>query len=455
MVDSFYSLHIKPHRKDELLIYVSAVIADDNNPNFQTVSLPNLVHQDKLIIRLWGKSSVSVSASASGWSLLAQYKVHLNNDLIRIPASVVNDTEGTFHKNAFVMKLSDGQSYTTAKCLDTVSFTSGDKEDDVGHGLEQSYTFDSIRAINSLYKSLVELSATKLKLSRQINELMEKREVNNHPIDISTLDKFVTKQKLINDTISSYIIRLKLSINEIKLFTSNHNDYTTTNEIEFINTQFEPILESLTTSVFPEILQQLRLSTSVIQQVFVIDNVSNSTKFQILGIEFPPTIKKLLEFCYYGAESEPYTVEGINSGLSYIARTIGILAKITNTSLKYKILNVEDKCFIHDISYDGNSPTASMSSSFPLYYCTEMNEKFANNDNTCLRRYSFKNPKFEFALSLLNWDLMLVIHRTNEIFKACTKSEGIDLQLNIPLDCLDNFLWNLQYLMLYLTALTK
>lgn len=440
--DTFYTLS-----SEDVLLYVSEVIPSDNNPNFQLVSLPKLGTELTMSVRLFAKPQNEKMA----WTELLQYTINLNADLVQIPSSLLDESDESFLKaNSVILQLSNDQFYTLKKCLikpiplDSISTTPQLKK--------KSYTFDSIRSTNNIYKSIKELSLIKLKLSNQIDQNIDPQNKGGATSteDLPTLDKFLNKQRLINDTISSQIIRRKVAINETKQFISDHSSIEyTENQIEFINSQFEPLHELETTSIYPETVKQMKMFAEVILDVFVIESVDNSIKFKILDIEFPSTVKQLLDLCYYEENNAAETTIRVNATLAYISQMMLVLAAITKTNLKYSIYWDEDKCHIMD---------RSTSSTFPLFYNPVLNEKVAvSKTSNCIRNHIIRNPTFEFGLNLLNRNLMLLIHHTNELFRRfsqskCIDNRYVDLQLSIPIDCLDNFLWNLQYLVLFLTA---
>ncbi|CAH2350339.1 hypothetical protein CLIB1423_01S07866 [[Candida] railenensis] len=442
ILDTFYTLS-----SEDVLLYVSEVIPSENNPNFQLVSLPKLGTESTLSVSLFANSL----NEKIGWTELLKYTIDLNADLVQIPSSLLDESNESFLKtNSIILQLSNDQFYTIKKCVakpispDSIATTPQVKK--------KSYTFDSIRSTNNIYKSIKELSSIKLKLSNQIDQNInpQNKADATSAEDLPTLDKFVNKQRLINDTLSSQIIRRKVAINETKQFISDHSsiDYTQ-NQIEFINSQFEPIHESETTSIYPETVKQMKKFAEVISDVFIIESVDNSIKFKILDIEFPSTVKQLLDLCYYEENNAAETVIRVNATLAYISQMMSVLATITKTNLKYPIHWKEDKCHIAD---------RSTSSTFPLYYNPVLNEKVAvSKTSNCIRNHIIKNPTFEFGLNLLNRNLMLLIHHTNELFRRfsqskCIDNRYVDLQSSIPIDCFDNFLWNLQYLVLFLTA---
>ncbi|CAK7892060.1 hypothetical protein CAAN3_01S08306 [[Candida] anglica] len=459
-VDTFYSLHIGP---GDQLIYISEVVNNDLSPNFQQISFPELSMEysnGKLIkVKVWCKPSDSIE----DWILLQE----INIDLLKlIPIDNETITEEELENNSIIMIFDNGATYTMKEYIrgKYVKY----------HGIvplerKPSYAFDSIRSINSLNRSNKELIGSKRKLSNQISELLKQQSsCDNKQFNEDNkikLENFIKKQLMINDTISSKIMKLKVSMREIQELIDkklNNNIEIKNDEIEYLDTTLDPMRETLTNSIYPEILLQLKQITKVIEKMIILENIPNTVRFRIMGVEFPSNIKELLEICYYNIHPLNGLMEGedhllkinmINAGISYISQIITIFADVCDINLKYRIRLNGSYCTIFDPTIR-NEQEKMME--FPLYYNMEDTIKKLGSppENVCINKnYIYENSKFEYGLSLLNKNLMNIINIITEMHQRYSQSERINnLQQRIPIDCMDNLLWNIQFLTLFLTC---
>lgn len=481
LVDSFFTLHI-PYMNEDLLVYVSEDIASNMNPNFRQITLPALpnCNSPNLILKIWCKTSQS-----SQWKLFYKYDIDLRK-LWYIGDSLI-DTENYFHSNSVIFNLND-RYYTIPGSLvvDREKMLGSTSNADSKHILP-SYSFDSIRSLNSISRSLKELMKSKNKISIQINETINKSKdslkslSNSDNINIeeeilstenTRLDKYIERQESINDRIMSDIMAKRIQISHLKQAingTLPSKIEMVTNHIEVVESQIAPICESLNKQIYPSIVQNLQEATHVLKEIIFIENFDNSIKFTIMGLEFPLSINDLLDICYYNRhelhnyntgevkfaneiESHQMKVNQINAGLNYIVQLINNIALITNTNLKYKMFSYGNLCYVVD-------PIRSESSQnllkYPLYYDQGHTLKLPVDRQQCDRKLNLQNKGFEVGLDLLNKNLISLINDVandyDKYYKTIKKPLISD---NIPVDCLDNFLWNLQYLVLFITAPT-
>lgn len=482
LVDSFFTLHV-PYMNEDLLVYVSEDIASNMNPNFRQITLPTLpnCNSPNLILKIWCKTSQSRQ-----WKLFYKYDIDLSK-LWYIGDSLI-DTENYFHSNSVIFNLND-RYYTIPGSLivDREKMIDSTSSADSKHILP-SYSFDSIRSLNSISRSLKELMKSKNKISIQINESVNKSKdslkslSNSDNINIeqemlstenARLDKYIERQESINDRMMSDIIAKRIQISHIKQAINGiipSKIEMATNHIEVVESQIAPIRESLSKQIYPTIVQNLQEATHILKEIIFIENFDNSIKFTIMGLEFPLSIKDLLDICYYNKydlhnyntgelkfanelESHQMKVNQINAGLNYIVQLINNIALITNANLKYKMYSYGNLCYVLDpIRSDSNQNLLK----YPLYYDQGHTLKLPIDRQRCDRKLNLQNKGFEVGLELLNRNLISLINDVandyDKYYKTIKKSLVSD---NIPVDCLDNFLWNLQYLVLFITAPTN
>ncbi|EGW34229.1 uncharacterized protein SPAPADRAFT_135115 [Spathaspora passalidarum NRRL Y-27907] len=492
ILDCFISIHTV---NKNAVVYISEIQNSTINPCFQGITVPDLPNCSKIIIKLWCRPQFPVgdSNTSTPWHLLAVYKVKLGENLIKVgditdeeifkPNSIVFEINRSWYTLYNLLKGKGNESAAT-----TVSTTTPVLPHSSHMEALKSYSFDSIRSINNLVRSLVELEHSKHKLIRQINEkvsvLQDSNNVNNVSvllgklrIQCQSLSTAIAKQKSVNDSILSEIISTKKRIQDLEevityRFASLRE--TTLNQIELFESEIEPIRVSLEINTYPDILTRLQILAKHIQEIIPIDNISG-IQFSIMGFQFPSDIKELLNICYYNTcglknsyyqpqfenqtQWHEFKISQINTALSYIVLIINILASITNTQLKYEMVILNN----HNVIIDGISQRYPLSKAysgvkspyiFPLYYNTNNIEKLtktSNSINTGNMKYILMNQEFEYAIKLLNKNLVGLITSITKLYNEICPSQT-SLGHDIPLDCLDNFLWNLKYLLLFMTA---
>lgn len=345
--------------------------------------------------------------------------------------------------------------------------------------------------MNNLDRSIKEFYISKHKLSKQISHdmhvLQDSNNINNVPIFLGRLKSScdalgiaITNQQSKNDEIRSEIYQIKKQISQTKEILSTKFEAikeTTLSQIEVYESEIESIKQSLQVSLYPELLSQLQSITKIIQDIFPIENI-DGILFSILGFQFPSDIKDLLNICYYNSHDlknsyyQPtflnesqwhnFKIAQINAGITFIAQIISLLANITNTPLKSEIILAGSHSFIVD-HVSNSYPLASATYpklhikspyKFALCYNQYKIEKVTNTSHQ--GKYILMNQEFEYALKLLNRDLILLINHVTDLCKRIYPGDvNLDNNNNeVPMECLDNFLWNLKYLMLFMTAPT-
>lgn len=495
VLDSFMTIHLLQNHHEKL-IYISDVQHQTMNPEFDTISLPSalLNYSDKIIIKLWSKPMFTIEDSNTGteWHLLAVYRMNLASLMYFGDEKLIEDELlAIFKPNSILFKLNGGwymlpnllripQERLTS-CLQTPT-----------NHIQPipSYSSDSIRSINNLNRSIREFTISKHKLSKQISQnihvLQDPSNINNLPVFIGklrsqcqSLANAISIQQSKNDELQSDIYQTKKRISELKQVISDKFEAikeTTVSQIELYDTEIESIRQSQTSSLYPHLVSQLQSVTKVIQDILPIENI-DGLLFSIVGLQFPSDIKDLLNICYYNSKDlknsyyqptfpnesqwHSFKIGQINAGILFIAQIINLLASIANVQLKYEIILAGSHSLIVDhisTAYplaSGANPRPHIKApyKFALCYNPYKIEKVTNN-HSHHGKYILMNQEFEYALKLLNKNLVLLIDRITELCQRVYPGDiNVDNNL-VPVDCLDNFLWNLKYLMLFMTAPT-
>lgn len=494
LLDVFFTLHLIRDAQNVTLLYVSEIIGASLNPTFGHISLPALDSRKTHDIRLkvWCKRPLSVEKD---WAVLYQLDLSLLR-LVYIGPSI-SDKEDYLANNTAIFNFND-RFFTVPGALKVPVSSIGDStirttsNDPLLHATP-SYSFEAIRMLNSLQKSIRELSASKRALCKQISALIhvldyaDSSNSDKYRLDVTTLDKHIIKQRSLNDTIHSEILSRKVQINNIKQlmddkFPSIQEMYT--NQIDMMDSQIEPITETLTQAVYPAIIQSLQRLTLLIHDFIPIETI-NAGNFSIATLEFPLSIKEVLETCYYnekqlrvwslGIEIEDHgdldphsaNIDQINAGLSHIVQLTNHLADITGVALKHRMVLNGSKSYIVDSTTakapvlqhikapeDANAPKV-----YPLYYDERLTEKMGQypGSDHANRKFHLRNAPFEQGLNLLRRNLAYLVNTVSDAYDQYYQQERAKTQAsnNIPARQLESPLWTLQYVVLFVSALAK
>ncbi|SGZ57996.1 CIC11C00000000222 [Sungouiella intermedia] len=492
-INVFYTLHnIK-----NILLYVSEVAVAYSGVDFGAASLPDLGRRlYKVKICIWIKA-----LDQETWTLFHKLKVDVRN-LIEVGNLADRDRESLFVTNTLLWRFND-----IYYCLRTDLKDSSAMEKtrqlswNRARGTKPSYTVNDIRQLTSLYIGIREFAEVKKTLGAQIAELSQM--INKTPdsdiperirslkFDLHTLHKYIVRQNSAIDALLSEVYLKKLHIGRSTHIIEKdfpHFKEMCSERLEIAAAQIEPLQESLNLSVYPNLISTLQEVGMVLIDTYPIELMA-SGRFSICGIEFPMSIREILDFCYYGhsesrlenggtsehdqsrvnstetGDSPSITVETINAGLSYIVLLMMSLADLMNVSLKYPMkFGPLGSYLVDNVSPQQLSPidqkhamdiSKSVKIKFPLFYNGDHTQKFASYENPN-RNFTLKNARFEQGLNLLNKNLVFLISLITDLYSQYYHDNVANhlISNNIPVDCLDNFLWNLQYLMLFITAPT-
>ncbi|KAI5958934.1 hypothetical protein KGF57_002368 [Candida theae] len=463
IMDTLITIHMT---KSDIPLYVSDISHGDADPQFLTNlgNIPSNTH--KCIIKLWIRRGKQ-------WSLLCFYKIDVNK-LGREKIAVEDDSFDMFKENSLCLKLRDSWYTFPDMLVSTRSVLDSKTYQETPLRPINSYNFDQLRSINNIYKSIKELDVSKTRLKQQIHKYVGEIDfdnVNNLPIlldqlryNCRTLESDINKITSSNEIIRSQNYNAKQKVSDgIELLSHFENLQ------ELIKDKFEIYDHEISSvkknrdEVKSAIKQRLKEDVLVINELFSIRDIS-TTCFSILGFEFPPSIKTLKDVCYYNETSlknyyyEPsfdsesqwheFTISQVNASISFIVQLVTTLSKITETPLLYKMVLFGSQSFIMDDSkvypIAGKNPVNTAPPfKFPLYF----DSKDVNNEKVLTSQGSIiMNQEFEFGLKLLGRNISRLVNYVKE--NICDESGSG----SIPSDCQDNFLWNLKYLELLMTA---
>lgn len=445
LVDSFFTLHYE----DDLVFYISEVVLENMNPNYNNFSLPSCAknNMSKVTIKVWVRQ-------LEEWIVFIEWKLNLELLVCIGDLDSFNDSD-VFVDNAIIVKLNNR--YYTKETYISSPITAISKSRIINAAPIMSYSYDSIRSINNLDKSLKELSMSKLIISRNIDKMIHKmdnmdyeqleNEIKRLKIRNIQLSKYINKQKNANDSTMSNIMNLKTKINDItQLEEETIPNYKTNyeSEIEFIKNQTPSYEESLQT-IYESTKSYFKSFGKVLNEILRIDRCEHGSSLysmSLMGFEFPTSIKELLSILYGNSkhltndyqipQNHEMDILQINSGISYIIQLIKILHDISNLQIFYQI----------DFNGNHSMITDFHDNKYPLFYDPKQTKKINN---------VLTNQAFETGISLLNKNLLLILYQMNALYKTYNPNTA-GLLNHIPIDCLDNFLWNLQYLLLFMTA---
>ncbi|EGV65620.1 hypothetical protein CANTEDRAFT_102197 [Yamadazyma tenuis ATCC 10573] len=411
------------------------------SPHFGEVTVPES-NQFDIVIKVWVRAG-----SRDPWTLFIRWHADLRH-LSAVPNVEIDDV---FHDNCVIVKLQD-QYYTSASSMKKASRTQSHSRNHTY--MLGSYSFDGIRSLNSLDKSIKELHHSKHTISKTIDTIIDNKNnlgeevLSNESlrlkVNLGRLSKDIIKQRSTNDNVMSEIMNLKIKINEISSFKDDGKREFTSNaesEIQFVQNQIPNYQDSLD-GIFSSMRTHLKRFGTIISDIIQIEKRDDMYNLYVMGLEFPANIQDLLHKLYHEdsrlgseydlEEGHSVVITQINTGIWYIIQTVEALIQITNLQVYYAIRVQGERVVIED--FKGKC--------YPLLYDPASTKK--SNEGT-------KNQPFETAIMLLNKDLLLVLHNVSTLYRAFDPAAA-PLLNNIPIDCLDNFLWNLQYVLLYITA---
>lgn len=453
--ETFFTIHSEHH-----LLYVSEV-AVGLEPPFGVFLLPGFSARAKsLTFKLWLRN-----AAFPNWKLWYHMDVTLAA-LIPVPLPALGD-RSQFAKNTVLWYF--GSSHY---CLPSQIVPVGGKcprsEKSAAtkpSATKLSLTLDDLRQLMTLHSGVRELSQAKQTLSGHIDDEIAQNTDEPVPVRLRALKfrlhalhKYVARQRTINDALQSQIYSKKLLISKGLLVIEE--EYPQFQEIAkerlaIAEAQVMPLFDLLHQSVYPNMLQLLASAATVLQQVFPIELVLATGRLSISGVAFPSSVKEVLDVCYYGG-SEPsvgtekvISPDQINAGLSFIVLLLRHLASLVNTPLKYHMRFVGSECLLTDTFSVLAKGTPKV---LPLYYDANQTEKYALYDSSG-RGFVLSNAPFERSLALLSKNVAVLIRAVAALYAELAVSKDNDALTNIiPVDCADNFLWNLQCVLLYMTA---
>ncbi|GEQ68757.1 hypothetical protein JCM33374_g2425 [Metschnikowia sp. JCM 33374] len=366
-----------------------------------------------------------------------------------------------------------------------------------------SYSVDDARHISSLVVGLRDFDEIKKNASAEIDALscqsrtpklvvgIEEHDRLLH--SVAKLDKLIARQECANESLESEILARRNAAKQIATIVSDEFpsfQRLSEEKMEIVSSQVPPLHDSLAASIYPQILSRTHAIVSELINAFPITLADNRTgHYCISGIEFPSSIKEILHVCYnetpalHNAGSNPSTlaptansstdahhtyvssVDCVNAGLSEIVAVLNILSSVLGVALKYDLSFSGSRSVLIEhlspqqvVSNNSTTPAAMHVSStvtYPLFYDTEHSEGFVVAEEHKHPR----NVRFERGLALLNRNLSFFVSEIASLYIEYSGDNsnggGGSLVNNIPVDCADHFLWNLHYVMLFITAPAK
>ncbi|OBA20906.1 hypothetical protein METBIDRAFT_31567 [Metschnikowia bicuspidata var. bicuspidata NRRL YB-4993] len=485
--------HLLPVASPEILanlLYVSETISANTRMNFGVVSLPAMPQQSfRARVNVW----VSTNEESVKYRLFYDLKADVRN-LVPL-ADISQDThDNGLSANAIVWQF-EGQAYCLPAHLESAPAKSVAGRAETAPAPKRrekqakpSYTVDDVRHMSSLIRGVRDFDDIKTATSTEIDTLVARNVLRPFRRDrlvhwLPQLEKLIAKQETANENLESRILATRNIVKErARLIQDDFPCYKSLLEEKqaIVASQVASLHDSLEHSVFPHILSSMRRIVSEVIHAFPIEMAENSTHHSISGIEFPSSIAEILDVCYNGEPklhpvSIPNPLDGmahvysslvdcINAGLSEIVALLNMLSSVTGVSLKYQMTYAGSRSFLVEhlspqqvVSNNRATPVAmhvSTTVTYPLYYDIEQSGKMLDGlVGTDGKKYP-RNVRFERGLALLNRNLSFFISDIADLYSQYngdTKT-GKSIIQSIPLDCLDHFLGNIHYLMLFITA---
>lgn len=483
------------HTSLEHLLYVSETVPFAANANFGTISMPTIsgsIHA--VCLKLWALRQ------ATGGTLLFDMAIDLDSLVCTTqPWKILDDDKLAansivlgFHRVYFYLGNDIMDPQLLGECIPYQQYANLRSGESV-----TSYSFDDVRCINSLVAGVNDFSLSKAKLASQVAELQQGMDNSTStststsrsttPASTSTttstttltslkthlhlLHKFVAKQKMANDELFASVLSKD---RQVKALVATLEDDVPSflnlfiEKLDIVKSEIPPLYEALDFSVYPDLITSLRTAFLVLQEVFPIELTETESAYSIAGIDFPASIQEILSCCY---EPKVVTTENgiensihkVNAGLNIICSIILYISSIMDLNLKYPIM--QEKSNFYLVEYCSLLPKSLKSNSnfigefgveivkYPLFYDALDSEKVAKLAGP-VKSYELRNQKFERALLLLKRNLVALNSDIMELYSKYLhqKIEGTNITGNIPVDCVDNFVWTLNYILLFVTA---
>lgn len=453
--------------------YVSETVPYATTVNFGAVSMPDLpVYPPTMCLKLWGLyHDVETIAFL--------YDIHIDlrslvcsntpSQVIKESQLIANSIILGFGDTFFVLREDLRDTILLKNCL-TYSQYAKSKTGET----RKSYSYNDIRRFNSLANGVNDFSRSKMTLSSQIDGYEDTKveplseKLTSLKFHLHNLYKFLSKQNLANDELFSLVLakerQVESLISALREDAPSHVKILK-EKVEIIQSEVDPIFEALEFSVYPNLIDCLRSIFTVVRQVFPIELLNSGNNYSIAGIEFPANIQEILDSCYdpkdrvVGSVTES-SIDRVNAGLLIISHLILHISSVINVKLKYDIIQSKsvfylvEYCSLHLKTLRTTSGEFDLIvAKYPLFYNPLESEKVAKLAGP-VKSYELKNQKFERALLLLKKNLIAMSSDIMELYSKYLygKMNGIKLTCNVPVDCIDNFVWTLNYLLLFLTA---
>lgn len=454
--------------------YVSETVPFATNVNFGAVSMPDICGlPSSMCLKLWG-----ICQDIETVALLFDIHIDLRRLVCARKASQIIDESQLapnsiilgFGDTFFVLKEDIRDLSLLNDCLSYAQYTKG--KADVAR---TSYSYDVIRRFNSLANGINDFNHSKITLSTQIDRIQQEKKdqpfterLTSLKFHLHYLHKFVAKQNVANDELLASVLtkerQVESLISTLEEEAPSHIEILK-EKVDIIQSEVEPIYESLEFSVYPGLISSLRSTFTVVREVFPIELLESGNAYSIAGIEFPANIQDILDSCYdpqdrtIGNVTES-SIDRVNAGLSIISHLILQISSIIDLNLKYTIVQNNSTFYLLEYCslYLKSLKTAPgefdlVVAKYPLFYNPLESEKVAKLAGP-VKSYELKNQKFERALLLMRKNLVAMNSDIMELYSQYLygKMNGTKLTNNVPVDCIDNFVWTLNYMLLFLTA---
>lgn len=466
---SFDRLFFSLHSKQDELLYVSEEVPFASNANFGAIALPAFCGNIYTVrLKLW-----SLRHDAKEYRLL--FDMYVDSYKLVCPGQIIDETHLKTNSVIFgflalncVLKEDINDSETLKS---TVHLARHARASDTPS--RDSYTFDQIRRIGTLANGINDYCLAKSSLSDNIDKTVPQssgipthEELTALKVHLHNLHRYVAKQRIANDDLLASVLAKERQVKSLEsCLEEEARSYVEilTERIEIVKSEVDPLYEALKFSVFPDLLESLRSIFMCVQEVIPITLVDSTQNYSIAGIETPKNIQEILAACY---DPEAFPADGssidcINAGLSITVHLMLHISSIMEHKLKYNIIQSKSEFYLVEFTSQRSQKADSkhpsdvnlVAEKYPLFYDPAHSEKVAKTAGP-VKSYELRNQRFERGLLLLKKTLLALSSDVMDDYSMYlfNKTEGLKLSNHIPIDCVENFAWTLNYLMLFMTA---
>jgi len=385
LMDVFYSLHVENENNP---IYVSELAEKTMNPTFRSFTLAGygarFMRLDRMTIKIWIRNDQS-----SSFECLMELQLDLK--CLQYACKTLENFKYPLPQNCILFHMTDGIYTVLGEGVVLPPPKLGDARQPSVSKVLPTSSYDALMRLSNLDVSVQDALATRQRLEREINELLESnndsitsiRSVPMAEEDMTTIQHAVDLERKRLDTATKRRNALKTSIKAREIFMSQSREEMVREKIEMhkqqqhVGAMKEALLQTAS-----DIGGQRRRICDHMQRIFPIEPISGTPlAFTIRDLPLPNSVFENIDDITIAA------------ALGYVAQVVQFLSFYLSTPLPYP----------------PNSRGSTSTISDPI------SASLANPASAVYPLYSRGTPRFrfEYAVFLLNKNIQLLAARSS------------------------------------------